>query len=145
MKIHVEHTDVKESEILIRCRDLDEEVLHILSLLKSHNQKICACNDKKELLFLSPSDILYADTVDDKTFLYGQHDIYQIPMTLSEFASRYEIAGFLRISKSACVNLHRIQHLRSCVGGRIEATMQNQEKIMISRHYAPLLRQQLGL
>lgn len=145
MKIHIEHMELPETELVIRCRDLDEEVLHILSLLKSHSQKICVYKEEKELFFVSPGEILYADTVDEKTFLYAEQDIYRIPMTLSEFASRYEDVGFLRISKSACINLHRIQNLKSCAGGRIEATMQNQEKIMISRHYSPLLRQQLGL
>lgn len=145
MKIHVEHTDIAEPELLIRCRDLDEEVLHVLSLLKSHSQKICVYNEVRDLIFISPGEVLYADTVDDKTFLYAESAVYRIPMTLSEFASRYEDVGFLRISKSACINLHRIRHLKSCVGGRIEATMLNQEKIIISRHYSPLLRQQLGL
>lgn len=145
MKIHVEHTDIPENEIVIKCKELDEEILHVLSLLKSHRQKICVYDEANELSFVSPNDILYADTVEEKTFLYGNDVIYRIHMTLAEFVSRYEDVGFFRISKSACVNLHKIRHLKSCMGARIEATLQNNEKLMISRHYAPLLRQQLGL
>ena len=41
MKITVEHTDVSENEIVLRCRELDDEMLHVLSLLRSGMQTIC--------------------------------------------------------------------------------------------------------
>lgn len=43
------------------------------------------------------------------------------------------------------VNLHGIRQLKSCAGSRIEATMRNGEKVIISRHYGPLLRERLGM
>lgn len=97
------------------------------------------------MIFLSPNEVFYVETVDEKTFLYAEKMIYRLHMTLSEFSSRFEDVGFIRVSKEVCVNLHKINRLQSCAGGRIEALMQNNEKIIISRHYAPLLRQQLGL
>ena len=39
------------------------------------------------------------------------------------------------------VNLHGIRQLKSCAGSRIEATMRNGEKVLIS----PLLRERLGM
>ena len=41
MKITVEHKDVPENEIVLRCRELDDEMLHVLSLLRSGMQTIC--------------------------------------------------------------------------------------------------------
>ena len=35
--------------------------------------------------------------------------------------------------------------LKNCGAGRIEAVMKSGEKILISRHYAPLLRERLGM
>ena len=43
------------------------------------------------------------------------------------------------------VNLHRIRRLVSQGGGRIEATLETGEKLIVSRRYAPLLRERLGL
>ena len=120
-------------------------MLHILTFLKSQNQRICAYNEDHELTFFSPHTVLYVDTVEERTFLYCDESVYETSLTLTELTSKYEDMGFFRISKSMIVNLHRIKRLRSIGGGRIEAILQNQEKIIISRHYAPLLRQQLGL
>lgn len=145
MKITVEHCDISENEIVLRCPTLDDEMLHILTFLKSQNQRICAFNDKHELTFFSPNIVLYAESLEERTFLYCDEAMYETSLTLTELSSKYEDLGFFRISKSMIVNLHRIHQLHSIGGGRIEAELQNQEKIIISRHYSPLLRQQLGL
>lgn len=42
MKITVEHSQVEENEVVLRCPALDEEMLGVLSLLKSSLQKLCA-------------------------------------------------------------------------------------------------------
>ena len=41
--------------------------------------------------------------------------------------------------------LHHIRSLKSRTGGRIEASLENGERLVVSRHYAPLLRERLGL
>jgi DNA-binding LytR/AlgR family response regulator len=43
------------------------------------------------------------------------------------------------------VNLHRIRSLSSREAGRIEAILETGERLMVSRRYAPLLRERLGL
>lgn len=43
------------------------------------------------------------------------------------------------------VNLHRVRALKSQPGGRIEVTLETEERLVVSRHYAPLLRERLGL
>lgn len=145
MKITVQHCDTDENEIILKCKSIDEEILHILGFLKSRTQKICAWQEKHKLEFLSPEDILYAESVDEKIFLYCENMIYQTTFNLGELEASYEDVGFCRISKSMVVNLHHISSLRSCAAGRIEAKIKNEEKVIVSRHYAPILRQRLGL
>ena len=70
---------------------------------------------------------------------------YQTALTLAELEGRYGELGYLRVSKSAVINLHRIRSLKSRTGGRIEASLENGERLVVSRHYAPLLRERLGL
>ena len=53
--------------------------------------------------------------------------------------------GLLRCGKSTVVNLHAIRKLKSCGAGRIEASLSTGERLMISRHYAPALRERLGM
>ncbi|MFR2855084.1 LytTR family transcriptional regulator DNA-binding domain-containing protein [Hungatella sp.] len=41
--------------------------------------------------------------------------------------------------------MHHIRSLKSMPAGRIEAVLETGEKLLVSRHYAPLLRERLGL
>ncbi len=145
MKITVEHRDVPENEIVLRCRELDEEMLHVLSLLKSGMQTLCAWTEDRQPVFLRPGEVLYAESVEERTWLYCEGAVWRTALTLSELEARYEGVGFCRVSRSMVVNLHGIRQLKSCGGSRIEAAMRNGEKVVISRHYAPLLRERLGM
>ena len=94
---------------------------------------------------LGPDETLYCESVDEHTFLYTASAFYQTALTLAELEGRYGELGYLRVSKSAVINLHRIRSLKSRTGGRIEASLENGERLVVSRHYAPLLRERLGL
>ena len=71
--------------------------------------------------------------------------MYQTALTLAELEDRWETMGLLRCGKSCIVNLYAIRRLRSCGAGRIGATLSTGERLMISRHYAPALRERLGM
>ena len=145
MKITVEHIDSEENEVILRCRELDDEMLRLLALVRAGMQKLLAWNEQKELLPLNVSETVYCETVEEKTFVYTENGMYQTALTLSELEERWAAMGLLRCGKSCVANLYAIRRLRSCGGGRIEATLSTGEKIVISRHYAPALRERLGM
>ena len=145
MKITVEHVPLEENEVILRCPHLDQEMLWVLSALRSGLQKLCAWDDRRQVTLLSPSEVVYCESVDDRTFLYTPAAVYQTALSLAELEGRYGELGYLRVSKSAVINLHRIRSLKSRTGGRIEASLENGERLVVSRHYAPLLRERLGL
>ena len=145
MKITVEHIESEENEVILRCRELDDEMLRLLALVRAGMQKLLVWNEQKELLPLNVSETVYCETVEEKTFVYTENGMYQTALTLSELEERWAAMGLLRCGKSCVANLYAIRRLRSCGGGRIEATLSTAEKIVISRHYAPALRERLGM
>ena len=145
MKITVEHVPLEENEVILRCPHLDQEMLWVLSALRSGLQKLCAWDDRCQVTLLSPGEVVYCESVDDRTFLYTPAAVYQTALSLAELEGRYGSLGFFRAGKSSIVNLHRVRALKSQPGGRIEVTLETGEKLVVSRHYAPLLRERLGL
>lgn len=143
MKITLVPCDTDEPEVILKYKTLDDDMLHILSFLKSQSQKVLAFKERTQTLLLIPSDILYCESVDDKVFLYCDDDVYQTPLSLLELENQYSSLGFFRISKSMVINLNRITKLSSCASGKIHALLANNETVIVSRHYAPLLRQTL--
>ena len=145
MKIRIEQTSVEENEVILRCAQLDDEMLRVLSLLRSGMQKLLVWNEHREMLPLSVSKVVYCETVEEKTFVYTHDGIYQTALSLAELDDRWGDLGLFRAGKSSVVNLHEIQKLKNCGSGRIEALLTTGEKMVISRHYAPILRERLGL
>ncbi len=145
MKIRIEHVPLEENEVILRCTQLDDEMLRVLSLLRSGMQKLLVWNEHREMLPLSVSKVVYCETVEEKTFVYTHDGIYQTALALAELEDRWGDLGLFRAGKSSVVNLHEIQKLKNCGSGRIEALLTTGEKMVISRRYAPILRERLGL
>ena len=145
MKIRIEHAPLEENEVILRCTQLDDEMLRVLSLLRSGMQKILVWNEHREMLPLSVSKVVYCETVEEKTFVYTHDGIYQTALSLAELEDRWGDLGLFRAGKSSVVNLHEIQKLKNCGSGRIEALLTTGEKMVISRRYTPILRERLGL
>ena len=145
MKIRIEQTSVEENEVILRCAQLDDEMLRVLSLLRSGMQKLLVWNEQRETLPLSVSKVVYCETVEEKTFVYTHDGIYQTALSLAELEDRWGDLGLFRAGKSSVMNLHEIQKLKNCGSGRIEALLTTGERMIISRRYALMLRERLGL
>ena len=140
MKVQIDYIEDGENEIIIKCTEMNKEILKIMSLLDMTNRKISGYKDG-ELHLLETSQIYYFESVDKSVFAYTQDDIFRITTNLSELETIFEDFGFFRCSKSMIVNLNAISSLKSEMGNRINACLKNGEHIVISRHYAKRLRQ----
>jgi DNA-binding LytR/AlgR family response regulator len=134
----------QEDEIIIRCHHLDERVLELIRTLKNEKAKLSAYT-ADGITMLDLEDVYYFESVDNKVFAYCAKQVYEIRRKLYELEADYEGTDFLRISKSAIVDLSKIVHLSAVFNGRLEAKLKNGEKIIISRQYVPALRKKLGL
>ena len=54
MKVRVEYAPVLENEVVLRCPRLDQEMLRVLSLVRSGLQKLCVWDENREIILLSP-------------------------------------------------------------------------------------------
>ncbi|MEG2872119.1 LytTR family DNA-binding domain-containing protein, partial [Carnobacterium sp.] len=100
---------------------------------------------EKKIKQLSLNDIFYFEAVDNKTFVYSATDVYQTNLKLYELEVRLTNSYFIRTSKSLILNVMKIEHVTPAFNSRFEAELENKEKIIISRKFAPLLKKKLGI
>lgn len=145
MKIQLNQgSQFSETEITINCRETSEDILRLLAILRSFDQKITGTKNG-ETFILSAQAILYIDTVDKKTFFYTAKDIYETTLKLYELEERLEPFNFFRASKSSIINLRQVKSLRPDFGGRLILTMNNGERLYVSRQYSRAIKNKLGL
>lgn len=136
MKITLnEDAAFEETQIIINCKSVDEQILAVVASLKVFDRKITGFKDGRTYI-LEASEILYIDTVDKRTFFYTEKDVYETPLKLYELEERLKGCDFFRAGKSSVVNFNQIKSLRPEFGGKLQLTMNNGECIYVSRQYA---------
>ncbi|MCL2588200.1 MAG: LytTR family transcriptional regulator DNA-binding domain-containing protein [Oscillospiraceae bacterium] len=133
-----------ETEIIINCREVDDQILRICAGLRVFDKKLTGLHEGQTFL-LNASDILYAEAVDRKTFLYTVKQVYETPFKLYELEDRLAGDDFIRVTKSCVINFAKIQSLRGDFGGRMLCTLENGETLTVSRQYAIGIKQKLGM
>lgn len=145
MKIIIEEPgEGEEEQVIIKCAELSDDILRLLSNIKAHNEAVIGYNDGA-IHRISPRDIYYFDTADNKTFAYCNCMVYEIRRKLYELEEALGGGDFLRISKSAILNIKKIRSVSPAFSGRFEALLDNGEKIIISRQYVPDLKKKLKI
>ena len=143
MKLETRKVPVSEPEIVeIRYHWITDEIQEIISFVKSRQGQLSAIRDGKR--FEVPVvDLFYAESVDERLFLYTAADSYEIRMKLYELEDLLKSKCFIRVSRSMIVNLMKITSVRPALNGRFSAVLKNGEEIIISRKYVPALKQVL--
>lgn len=145
MKITIkESPDIYETEVVINCTKVDNSVNRIISAIQFTNAKLLGFKDG-ESFRVDLSEILYFESVNRKTFLYTEDEVYEIGKRLYELESNLAGLSFFRASKAMIINLYRVHSIRPEIGSRLVLTMDNGEKIVVSRQYAGSIKDALGV
>lgn len=145
MKITInidEKTD--ETEILINCNQLTGDIENIIATLRIMNQQMTVMHDDENYL-LDVNKISYIETVERKTFVYTEDEVYESKLKLYEMENRLCQCGFFRVSKSCLVHLKFIASLKNDIDRKLRLTMKNGEQIVVSRQYAEEMKRRLGV
>lgn len=144
MKILIETPTLGEEDtIIIRYHTLPTDSIDLLRAHKSNSGVLLGY--KENATYKVPVvDIFYIDSVGNKTFMYCLGQVYEAREKLYEIEA-LDLPNFLRISKSTILNLRKIDHLKPALSGRLEATLINGEKVIISRNYVKALKAAYGL
>jgi DNA-binding LytR/AlgR family response regulator len=145
MKISIEEIDNRqEEEIIIRCHEVNEEILSLLRRIKAKNKMLIGFNEDT-IHQINFSDVYYFESVDNKVFVYCRDRVFESKQKLYELEELCEGRKFFRASKSSIINIAKISYIKPSISGRFEARMDNGESVMVSRQYVPVLKTMLGI
>lgn len=139
----IEHTG-EALRIVIRCNRADEEIMRLKDHIELFDQKIQVKKDH-EWSVIRSLDVLYFESVDNRTFAYTEDDVLEVRQRLYELENILSGKDFIRISKSQIVNINKIKSLKPEINRTILATMCSGERLYISRKYVPAIRSLLSL
>ena len=144
MKIIIQSPKENEEEsIIININTMNDKITRILDILKSPDDLTVQLDNKTFKLPIP--EIFYIESVDFKTFVCAEEVVYQSKLKLYEIEEALSQSDFLRVSRQVVLNVSKIRSVASAGGGRIEVMLANGEKLIVSRQYAPMLKERFGL
>ena len=88
-------------------------------------------------------EIYYLESQDEHTILYTNQDSFISPFRLYEIESWGD--PFVRINKSTVVNLTHLSSFKPMLNSKLEALLDNGDRLEVSRMYLPIIKGKLGV
>ena len=143
MKLTI-HQDlgIPETEIIINCAHMDTRLRHLVELIRQHSFFLIGYQEGKEFQ-LPLEQIYFIDSVDGKTFLYLEKEVYVCRDTLAVLEEKLLHTSFIRISKNCIININFLQSVRPLYNHRLEASLESGEALIVTRNYIEALKNKL--
>lgn len=143
MKIEIdENVSYTEEIVKIQCRRKTSRIHKLASMIQQFGMRIEA-QIKEGIVQVDVNDIMYAETIDRKTFLYSEQEVYCYKGTLTKLEEELKTTSFLRISKTTLLNVRYLNYVKPYANHRLKATLTNGESLLISRNYIQDLKEYL--
>ena len=137
-----ERQDIAEPEVTIAYREMTPSIKRVSEFVCSVDETIL-CKKENEEYAISLCDIYYAESVDKKTFIYCEKDVYQSGFRIYELEKVLTPAGFVRVSKSTILNIEMLAGVKTLANSKLEAILANGERICVTRKYLRNIKEAL--
>lgn len=145
MKLVIEQSlECKEVEIKITCGLMDDRLKRLIEQIKLYSFSVLAEKDGITAP-VALEDIYYFESVDNKVFLYKDKEVYLCSKKLYELERVLSETTFVRISKNSILNTAFVESVKAHFSGRLEATLSNGEKVIVSKHYINTFRAKFNI
>ncbi len=140
MKLTIEQSlEYSDVEIKITCGLIDGRLKQLIEQIKLYSFSVMAEKDGMSVP-VALEEIYYIESVDNRVFLYKDREVYLCSKKLYELETALSETSFVRISKSCILNTAFVSSVKAQFSGRLEATLANNEKLLISKHYINAFR-----
>ena len=133
-----------EPEVDIRYADMEPQLQKVIDLLGNNRQLLTVRSDNSTKR-IRPEEVLYFESVDEKTFVYCQSEVFSSDLKLYALEELLKDTGFVRISKACILNIDWLDSVKVLMNGKMDALLQNGEHLIVNRHYVPAFKKAFGL
>lgn len=143
MKVKIEISDIETPYAVIYTNEITQEIQRAVSLLDMKSDIITA-NDDEKIVIIEPQKIYMIRVENSETIIYCENKRYHSKKRLYELHA--QLGGdFIQISKSAVINLKKIDCVEPSFSGMMKLFLKNKQSEYISRKYLPEFKRYLGL
>lgn len=145
MKIRIEISESEDEEVVIKCKEPGDKILHLEKVIENaiKGDGVLVLHSAGTEYYVPQKEILFFETYDGKVCAHTKDRMYKTNHKLFELESVMP-SYFVRISKSVIANTRMINSLRRELTGNGEITFAGTDKsTYFSRGYYGVLKDKL--
>lgn len=129
-----------------RSGELNQKLTALLAEMRPEPKVVdrLAIKSGGKVVFVKVTDIDWIEAADNYVSLHVGAETHLLRETMNALESRLEPKQFIRISRSAIVNLERIKELQPMFHGDYSVILRNGTRLSLSRNYREKLQALLG-
>ena len=137
--ILTQQANIPETEVEIRYAELSTSIKKLIKQVEQSEQYLFGTSNGRRYRILL-GDIFYAESVDRKTFIYTNSEVYSCELKLYQLLCELKNSNFVQVSKSCILNIDVLDNIKTLFNSKMEGILINGEKIIISRTFVPGIR-----
>jgi DNA-binding LytR/AlgR family response regulator len=142
MKINInKHKNFNDLVVTIDCDERDQSINTLIDKLNSSEQTMIGRKNDRQFV-IAIDDVYYIENTEEMSLIYTEKDIFDAKYRLYEVETMS--THFYRVNKSTVLNIKKIKAFKATLNSKLEATLTNNDRIEISRHYVQALKEALG-
>lgn len=146
MKIDIDINEhYNETTVIIKAKELNDQVSEIIENLKGQKNRTITGKQGQKIYVLNPSDIHLFYSEGSKVYAKTSEQRFEIKQKLYEIEEQLEGTSFIRISKSAIVNIRQIMNIEVFFNGSLVVKLKNGHEEVISRRFVSKVKEFIGM
>ena len=134
MEIITRQVDNKPLTVTIEYPEYTESVKGLIRKIESLDVSFSVTAEDRQMR-IARSDVYYLEIVDRKAFLYTEKDVFRLDASMQEILNLTVDSDLVRISRTCIMNTSHLTGIRQLKNSHLEATLDNGEKLIVSRKY----------
>ncbi|MBP5415558.1 MAG: LytTR family transcriptional regulator DNA-binding domain-containing protein [Lachnospiraceae bacterium] len=134
MQIITRQVEGKPLTVTIEYPEYNESTMRLIQKINSLDLRFSAYDDDKQIR-IELSDVYYIENVERKLFIYTKSDVYRFDSTMPQLESIISGTQLVRISRTCIMNTDHLKQIRQVKNSHLEAVLDNDEMLIVSRKY----------
>lgn len=136
MKVTLEPTASRETEVIIRGDVAGEEVRALLQFLGRKNNGKLLLYREEEQYIIDPGELVFLEVRDGRVYAFTKQDTYEARLKLYEVKELLSTCAFAQISKSVIVNIDFVKSIQAEFSGNYRIKLKGRKEVLtVSRKY----------
>lgn len=134
MRIISRQVENQPLTVIIEYPAYDKSTHRLIQKVKNLDIQIVGYDENRQIK-IDYSDIYYIENVERKLFIYTDRNVYRYDSTMLEVEKMSFNTGLVRISRTCFMNAEHLREIRQAKNSHLEAVMDNDEMLIVSRKY----------